>query len=118
VTPRLSVFFRKAAGVGSLQGAAPFIAIVAGSVVRALRTQRNPKQMEHTMPIHSTLLSWLFGHPQVADHDIRLTTADRQFGRDPDYKSLRWLNGQSPPDLPDGVSRQLLQDIGLDRSRT
>jgi hypothetical protein len=74
--------------------------------------------MEHIMPIHSTLLSWLFGHPQVADHDIRLTTADRQFGRDPDYKSLRWLNGQSPPDLPDGVSRQLLQDIGLDRSRT
>ena len=92
MTPRLSVFFRKVAGVGSLQGAAPFIAGFAGSVVRASRTQRNPKQMEHIMPIHSTLLSWLFGHPQVADHDIRLTTADRQFGRDPDYKSLRWLN--------------------------
>ena len=70
------------------------------------------------MPIHSTLLSWLFSHPQVADYDIRLTTADRQFGHDPDYRSLRWLNGQSPPDLPDGLNRNLLQDIGLDRSRT
>jgi hypothetical protein len=47
-----------------------------------------------------------------------LTIADRRFGRDPDYKSLRWLNGQSPPDLPDGLNRKLLQDIGLDRSRT
>lgn len=70
------------------------------------------------MTIHSTLLSWLFGHPHVADHDIRLTTADRRFGRDPDYKSLRWLNGQSPPQVPDGLNRKLLQDIGLDRSRT
>jgi hypothetical protein len=57
------------------------------------------------------------GHPQVAANDILLTTADKQFGRDPDYRSLRWLNGQSPPDLPDGLSRNLLQDIGLDRSR-
>jgi len=97
---------------------APFIAGFAGSAVRASRTQHNPKQMEHIMTIHSTLLSWLFGHPQVADHDIRLTTAERRFGRDPDYKSLRWLNGQSPPDLPDGLNRKLLQDIGLDRSRT
>jgi hypothetical protein len=47
-----------------------------------------------------------------------LTTADRQFGRDPDYKSLRWLNGQSPPQVTDGLNRKLLQDIGLDRSRT
>jgi len=38
MTPRLSVFSRKAAGVGSLQGAAPFIAGFAGSVVRASRT--------------------------------------------------------------------------------
>ena len=74
--------------------------------------------MEPIMTIHSTLLSWLFSHPQVAANDIGLTTADRQFGRDPDYKSLRWLNGQSPPDLPDGLNRKLLQDIGLDRSRT
>lgn len=70
------------------------------------------------MTIHSTLLSWLFGHPEVAANDIHLTTGDRRFGRDPDYKSLRWLNGQSPPDLPDGLSHKLLQDIGLDRSRT
>ena len=69
------------------------------------------------MTIHSTLLSWLFGNPQVADHDIRLTTADKRSGHDPDYKSLRWLNGQSPPDLPEGLNRKLLQDIGLDRSR-
>jgi hypothetical protein len=73
--------------------------------------------MEKTMTIRSTLLSWLFAHPQVAANDILLTTADRQFGRDPDYRSLRWLNGQSPPDLPDGLNRNLLQDIGLDRSR-
>ena len=70
------------------------------------------------MPIHSTILSWLFGNPQVADNDIRLTTADKRFGRDPDHRSIRWLNGQSPPDLPDGLNRNLLQDIGLDRSRT
>jgi len=70
------------------------------------------------MPIRSNLLSWLFGHPQVAANDILLTTGAKQFGLDPDYKSLRWLNGQSPPDLPDGLSRTLLQDIGLDRSRT
>ena len=69
------------------------------------------------MPIRSSLLSWLFGHPQVADQDILLTTRAKRDGRDPDYKSLRWLNGQSPPDLPDGLNRRLLQDIGLDRSR-
>jgi hypothetical protein len=73
--------------------------------------------MEIIMPIRSTLLSWLFAHPQVAANDILLTTADRQAGRDPTYRSLRWLNGQSPPDLPDGLNRNLLQDIGLDRSR-
>ena len=70
------------------------------------------------MPIHSTLLSWLFGHPEVAGHDIRLTTGSKHFERDPDYRSIRWLNGQSPPDIPDGLNHQLLQDIGLDRSRT
>lgn len=70
------------------------------------------------MTIHSTLLSWLFSHPQVAASDIGLTTGTRQSGQDPDYRSLRWLNGQSPPGLPDGLNRNLLQDIGLDRSRT
>jgi hypothetical protein len=74
--------------------------------------------MELIMPINSTLLSWLFGHPEVADNDNRLTTGAKPFERDPDYRSIRWLNGQSPPDLPDGLNRKLLQDIGLDRSRT
>ena len=65
----------------------------------------------------SNILSWLFGHPQVAANDILLTTPDKRFGRDPGHRSVRWLNGQSPPDLPDGLTRNLLQDIGLDRSR-
>lgn len=69
------------------------------------------------MPIRSNLLSWLFGHPQVAANDIALTTGLKPSRRDPEYLSLRWLNGQSPPDLPDGLNRNLLQDIGLDRSR-
>ena len=69
------------------------------------------------MPIRSNLLSWLFGHPQVAANDVLLTTRARQSGCDPDYRSLRWLNGQSPPGLPDGLNRSLLQDIGIDRSR-
>jgi hypothetical protein len=116
MTPRLSVFpesrrrrFSSGCGPDHRQ---------ASQAARFAHRARNPKQMEYIMPIHSTLLSWLFGHPQVADHDIRLTTADRQFGRDPDYKSLRWLNGQSPPQVTDGLNRKLLQDIGLDRSRT
>ena len=97
---------------------APFIAGLATAWLDHRALNANPKQMEHIMPIHSTLLSWLFGHPQIAEYDIRLTPADKQFGHDPAYRSLRWLNGQSPPDLPDGLHRNLLQDIGLDRSRT
>ena len=54
----------------------------------------------------------------VAGDWARIRELMVEFGRDPDYKSLRWLNGQSPPDLPDGLNRKLLQDIGLDRSRT
>ena len=69
-------------------------------------------------PTAAGLLALRGQHPQLPNHDIRLTTPDRRFGRDPDYKSLRWLNGQSPPGLPDGLNRTLLQDIGLDRSRT
>lgn len=69
------------------------------------------------MPIRSNLLSWLFGHPQVAANDIQLTTGLKYGRHDPDHLSIRWLNGQSPPDLPDGLNRTLLQDIGLDRSR-
>ena len=69
------------------------------------------------MALYSTVLSWLFGHPDVAANDILLTTGARQPGRDPDHQSLRWLNGQSPPGLPDGLNRNLLRDIGLDRSQ-
>src|SRR5262245_404293 len=106
-----------AAGIGSLQGAAPSITGLSAARFGHRAHDATPTLMEHIMTIHSTLLSWLFGHPHVAANDIHLTTADRQFGRDPDYRSLRWLNGQSPPDLPDGLNRTLLQDIGLDRSR-
>jgi hypothetical protein len=73
--------------------------------------------MEIPMTIRSNILSWLFGHPHIANSDI-LTTDLRQIRRDPDYRSIRWLNGQSPPDLPNGLNQSLLQDIGLDRSRT
>ena len=69
------------------------------------------------MTIRSNILSWLFGHPQIANSDI-LTTDLRQIRRDPDYRSIRWLNGQSPPNLPERLNRNLMQDIGLDRSRT
>jgi hypothetical protein len=74
--------------------------------------------MEMTMPIRSTLLSWLFAHPQVAEHDILLTTRARPGGSDPVHLALRWWGSQSPPDIPDGISRSLMQDIGLDRSRS
>lgn len=69
------------------------------------------------MPIRSNLLSWLFAHPQIAEHDIALTTPGRTGEHAPLHRAIRWW-GQSPPDLPDGVSRRLLQDIGLDRSRS
>lgn len=70
------------------------------------------------MPIRSSLLSWLFAHPQVAEHEIGLTTRGRRGGDDPVHLALRWWGSQSPPDIPDGISRSLLQDIGLDRSRS
>lgn len=69
------------------------------------------------MPIRSSLLSWLFAHPQVAGQEIDLTTGVRPGGRDPVHLALRWWGSQSPPDIPDGVSENLLRDIGLDRSR-
>lgn len=70
------------------------------------------------MPIRSNLLSWLFAHPQVAEQEIALTTHVRPEGRDPLHLALRWWGSQSPPGLPGGVNKRLLQDIGLDRSRT
>ena len=81
-------------------------------------TQRNPKQMEIIMPIRSSLLSWLFAHPQVAEQEIALTTHGKRDGRDPLHVALRWWGSQPPPGLPSGVNQRLLQDIGLDRSRT
>jgi hypothetical protein len=74
--------------------------------------------MEMTMSIRWGVLSWLFTHPQVAEHEIDLTTRGRRGGSDPVHLALRWWGSQSPPDLPDGISRTLLQDIGLDRSRS
>ncbi len=70
------------------------------------------------MPIRSSLLSWLFAHPHVAEHEIHLTTRGKRGGSDPVHMALRWWGSQSPPDIPDGISRSLLQDIGLDRSRS
>jgi len=34
------------------------------------------------------------------------------------HLALRWWGSQPPPGLPGGVNKRLLQDIGLDRSRT
>lgn len=70
------------------------------------------------MPIRSTLLSWLFANPRIAMHEIDLTTPGRPGGHDPLHLAIRWWGSQSPPDLPDGISHNLLQDIGLDRSRS
>ena len=70
------------------------------------------------MTIRSNILSWLFGHPHIANSDILLTTDLKRIRREPDYRTIRWLSGQSPPDLPDRLNRNLMQDIGLDRSRT
>lgn len=69
------------------------------------------------MPIRSNLLSWLFAHPQIAEHEIDLTTGVRRSGREPLHLAIRWRGSQPPPEIPDGVSRNLLRDIGLDRSR-
>jgi hypothetical protein len=74
--------------------------------------------MELTMTIRSSLLSWLYANPHVAQQDIALTTVDQRSGRDPLHVVVRLWGSHSPPDLPDGVSRTLLQDIGLDRSRS
>lgn len=70
------------------------------------------------MPINSTLLSWLFSHPQIAEHDIALTTDGKRDGRTPLHLAVRWWGSQSPPNLRDGLNDRLLQDIGLDRSRS
>lgn len=70
------------------------------------------------MPIRWSLLSWMFSQPQVAAQQIDLTTGRRAGGRDPLHRAIRWWGSQSPPGMPDGMSRNLLQDIGLDRSRT
>lgn len=70
------------------------------------------------MTIRSSLLSWLYSNPHVAQQDIDLTTLDRRREHDPLHVVVRLWGSHSPPDLPVGVSRNLLQDIGLDRSRS
>lgn len=70
------------------------------------------------MPIRSNLLSWLFAHPHIAEQEMHLTTRDSTSRREPVHLALRWWGSQSPPDVPDGVNARLLQDIGLDRSRS
>ena len=70
------------------------------------------------MPINLSLLSWLFSHPQVAEQEIALTTRGRQDGREPLHLAVRWWGSQSPPVAPSGLNDRLLQDIGLDRSRS
>ena len=104
--------------VDSFQGAAGITAAIGSAVSGASRTRRNLKQMETTMPIHSNLLSWLFGHPQIAEQEIMLTTRSKPGGRDPVHLAVRWWGSHSPPDTPGGLNRRLLQDIGLDRSRS
>lgn len=83
-----------------------------------VHTSFNPKQMEIIMQIRTSLLSWLFAHPQVAEREIALTTRGKPERRDPLHVALRWWGSQPPPGLPSGVNQRLLQDIGLDRSRT
>ncbi len=70
------------------------------------------------MPINLSLLSWLFSHPQVAEHEIALTTSGKQEGREPMHLAVRWWGSHSPPNISSGVNDHLLQDIGLDRSRS
>jgi hypothetical protein len=88
------------------------------AAVCAYNATQTLKQMEMKMPIRWSLLSWMFSQPQVAAQQIDLTTGRRAGGRDPLHRAIRWWGSQSPPGMPDGMSRNLLQDIGLDRSRT
>jgi hypothetical protein len=74
--------------------------------------------MEIVMPINLNLLSWLFSHPQVAEHDIALTTHGKHDGREPLHLAVRWWGSNSPPNIASNVNDHLLQDIGLDRSRS
>jgi hypothetical protein len=74
--------------------------------------------MEIVMPINLSLLSWLFSHPQVAEQEIALTTRGKHEGREPLHLAVRWWGSHSPPNISDGLNERLLQDIGLDRSRS
>ena len=104
--------------IGSFPGA------VSGSARRLRRGKcsatrtRNPKQMEIVMPINLSLLSWLFSNPHVAEQEIALTTRGKHERREPLHLAVRWWGSHSPPKVASGLNERLLQDIGLDRSRS
>jgi hypothetical protein len=74
--------------------------------------------MEIAMPINSSLLSWLFSHPHVAEQEIALTTRGKHEGREPLHLAVRWWGSNAPPNIASNVNDHLMQDIGLDRSRS